>query len=259
MKTFFNNMSNSISSFFKYLYTEHLDYIRLAIILLAVILIAIILLVLYLKKKKKEKNQSEFKKDIIKNLTEEEIENISKATCDGDFNPDELLGEIKTEKEENTEQVKRTSLVPKKKTTEKPESEPAPSSVENQNTTVETTENKQTKTTQSYTGKWIIYQENEKFRARLVASNGGTLIKTESYSSLSGVKGGIETIKKNVAEGNFATSIDKYGKYHFKLFSQNNRLICISEDYSTKAKCLKGIDSVKRFAHTAIVIKEEKQ
>ena len=64
-------------------------------------------------------------------------------------------------------------------------------------------------------------------------------------------------IKKNIDGGNFAISVDKYGHYRFKLYNLSNRLICMSEDYSSKAKCESGIESVKRFAQTASVIQEE--
>ena len=83
------------------------------------------------------------------------------------------------------------------------------------------------------------------------------LLKTEYYTTLSGVKSGIETIKKNVESGNFAISIDKHNHYHFKLFSKANKLICVSEDYSSKAKCDSGISSVKRFANSSTIILEE--
>lgn len=111
---------------------------------------------------------------------------------------------------------------------------------------------------QSYSGKWVIVKDEDgKYFAKLLASNGGVLIKTESYSSLSGAKNGIQTIKKNVDGGNFATSIDKYGRYSFKLFSMSNRLIFRSEDYSSKAKCESAINSVKRFAKTETLVRED--
>ena len=109
-----------------------------------------------------------------------------------------------------------------------------------------------------YTGKWKIIQGEDGWYAVLTASNGGTLLKTEMYKSVSNVKNGIETIKKNIDGGNFAISIDKYGHYRFKLFNLSNRLICVSEDYSSKAKCESGIESVKRFAKTASIIQEDK-
>lgn len=110
---------------------------------------------------------------------------------------------------------------------------------------------------QAYAGKWVIVKgEDGKYYAKLLASNGGVLLQTVNYTSLSGVKNGIQTIKKNVDGGNFATSIDQYGHYSFKLFSMSNRLICQSEDYSSKAKCESGINSVKRFAKTDLIINE---
>ena len=110
-----------------------------------------------------------------------------------------------------------------------------------------------------YTGKWQIYSENGRYAANLVASNGEVLLRTESYSALSGIKSGIETIKNNIERDNFALSVDKNGNYFFKLFSSSTRLLCISEAYTTKAVCESAINSVKRFAKTAVieVLKEE--
>ncbi len=110
----------------------------------------------------------------------------------------------------------------------------------------------------SYVGKWKIKSDDFGFYACLTASNGVLVLKTEYYKSLSGVKNGIETIKKNIDDGNFIIAVDKYGHYRYKLLSQSKRPICSSEDYSSKAKCESGIESVKRFAKTAIIIIEEK-
>lgn len=109
-----------------------------------------------------------------------------------------------------------------------------------------------------YAGKWKIKDDENGFYACLTASNGVLVLQTEYYKSLSGVKNGIETIKKNIEAGNFTISADKYGHYRYKLLSQTNKPLCFSEDYSTKAKCESGIESVKRFAKSAIVIREEK-
>lgn len=109
----------------------------------------------------------------------------------------------------------------------------------------------------NYSGKWKIIQEEDGFYATLIASNGGMLLKTEKYKTLSSVKSGIETIKRNIDGGNFAISVDKYGHYRFKLFNRTNRLICMSEDYSSKSKCESGIESVKRFAQTETIILED--
>ena len=123
----------------------------------------------------------------------------------------------------------------------------------------QTATNPQQKPKAKYTGKWQIYSENGRYAANLVASNGEVLLRTESYSALSGIKSGIETIKNNIERDNFALSVDKNGNYFFKLFSSSTRLLCISEAYTTKAVCESAINSVKRFSKTAVVevLKEE--
>ena len=125
----------------------------------------------------------------------------------------------------------------------------------------QTTTCPQQKPKAKYTGKWQIYSENGRYAANLVASNGEVLLRTESYSALSGIKSGIETIKNNIERDNFALSVDKNGNYFFKLFSSSTRLLCISEAYTTKAVCESAINSVKRFSKTAVieVLKEEDQ
>lgn len=104
-----------------------------------------------------------------------------------------------------------------------------------------------------YAGKWLIYVEDGKYAANLVASNGEVLLRSESYTALSGVKSGIETIKNNVAKNNFAISLDKNGNFFFKLYSSSTRLLCVSEGYSAKAVCESAVESVKRFAKTAVI------
>ena len=110
-----------------------------------------------------------------------------------------------------------------------------------------------------YTGKWIISEEDGRYTATLMASNGEVLLRSESYSALSGVKSGIDTINKNIMKNNFALSIDKNGKYFFKLYSSSTRLLCISEVYGTKALCESAMESTKRFSQTAVVIVEKKE
>ncbi len=117
-----------------------------------------------------------------------------------------------------------------------------------------------TPTKTKYAGKWLIYAEGGKYAANLVASNGEVLLRTEFYSALSGIKSGIETIKNNIAKDNFAISMDKNENYFFKLFSSSTRLLCISEGYSSKSVCESAIESVKRFAKTAVLeIKKDEE
>ena len=289
MKEFFNNIIETA----KYLYNNHLPLILLCIILLVVLIIFFIVLSKMISKKREIKliNETREQQSIY---TQQEIENISNNVADkskfiSSIPPENIVDDktlqesaltkttkkstkkttvkqqenksktttnnekAKTSTKKDTkpvvEETKKTTTATKTKTTTKKDT--APTTQDTKKPTTDTTVKK------AYTGKWKIKQENSKFIAELQASNGGVLLRTETYASLTGVKGGIETIKKNIDDGNFAISSDKNGRYRFKLYSKLNRLICISEDYSSRAKCDKGIESVKRFAKTAYVIIEE--
>lgn len=114
-------------------------------------------------------------------------------------------------------------------------------------------------TNEKYAGKWLICEEDTRFFAKLVASNGEIMLRTETYSSLSGVKSGIITVKNNVDANNYAISVDKNGKFFFKIFSTAKRLLCIGETYTTREQCEKAFASVKRFSKTAKIVVENKE
>lgn len=270
-------MLQFFKNFFDAMFNEWI-YLTLSIILLLVVLVTL-LIVRHMRKKKEnaKKIQAEFKEKSVMSLTPEEIENISKNSANPTEVKQYLTDEVelvKRESAKNKEETAKKQAVKKpknsqpKKVKEQPKTEvkkqqkPKAEASEVKNEAQEKTEKPTPKPTakpvkKQYTGKWKIVQENDGFIAILTASNGGTLLKTEKYKTVSNVKSGIETIKKNIDGGNFAISVDKYGHYRFKLYNLSNRLICMSEDYSSKAKCESGIESVKRFAQTASVIQEE--
>lgn len=110
-----------------------------------------------------------------------------------------------------------------------------------------------------YAGKWVIVTEDDgRLYAYLKASNGEKMLATEGYSSLSGIKSGIDTLKKNIQKDNYAINLDKNGNFVFKIFSGANRLLCVGEGYSTRDQCEKAFASVKRFAATAVITVENK-
>jgi uncharacterized protein YegP (UPF0339 family) len=55
------------------------------------------------------------------------------------------------------------------------------------------------------------------------------------------------------AEPVFEVSVDKAGKYRFKLKAANGEVIAVSEAYNAKDSCLNGIESVKKNAPKASV------
>lgn len=111
-----------------------------------------------------------------------------------------------------------------------------------------------------YKGKWLICRvltedasEDEMYFFELHASNGEKLLSSEEYTSYSGALRGIATHKTNIEKGNFKITLSKKGDYIFKLLSGKNMLLCMGENYPTRARCESAIESTKRFAATAVI------
>ena len=271
---------DKIKEFFKLITSDqYLGWILLGIFVL-VIIVAICIVMHYLNKKKKAETEArKYRHNELANLSDEEVKNIANNVADPEVlykkleeHEQQVKAEIEAESGKKTTKKTSTNKKETKPSTAKKTETKKVESVETQETTqkpetkkttskkvesVETQESTSTPKKVSYNGKWKVKEEDGRFYAELYASNGVIVLKTEYYTSLNGVKNGIETIKKNVNVGNFATSVDKNGRYCFKLFSKSNRLICISDFYSSKAKCESGINSVKRFAETSTIITEE--
>ncbi|MBO5926105.1 MAG: DUF1508 domain-containing protein [Clostridia bacterium] len=247
-----------IIEFFKTLYHDYFFVIIITVISLAVLIVGSIIFVQIKKDNKEKKMFKENAEKAVSSLTPEEIDNISQNVADKETFY-ELLSSNKQNNKIDTKTSESTSKNKKVKQ-QSTQIEEACIGINGESPSEEanpTPKKSTSPTKRAYTGKWKIKETEGKFYAELTASNGGILLQTEKYTSLSGLKNGISTIKKNVDSGNMVTSLDKHGHYRFKLYSSSNRLLCISEDYSSKAKCESGIASVKRFAKTAEMIIEE--
>lgn len=113
-----------------------------------------------------------------------------------------------------------------------------------------------------YSGKWTICRvvtdtdakdADEMYFFELHASNGEKLLASEEYTTYNGALRGIETHKTNILKDNFKITLSKKGDYIFKLLSGKNMLLCMGENYATKARCESAIESAKRFAKTAVI------
>ncbi len=111
-----------------------------------------------------------------------------------------------------------------------------------------------------YKGKWVICRvltddesAEEMYFFELRASNGEKLLSSEEYTSYQGALRGIQTHKTNILKGNLKVGVSKKGDYLFKLLSGKNMLLCMGENYPTKARCESAVDSTIRFAATAII------
>lgn len=109
-----------------------------------------------------------------------------------------------------------------------------------------------------YTGKWVIIKRDEdSYYFELRASNGEKLLGSIDYTSLSGAKNGIKTHKTNIQKNNIVISQSKNGSYYFKLLNGSKQLLCTGESYPTKSGCESAVESVRRFAETAVVVQQE--
>lgn len=108
---------------------------------------------------------------------------------------------------------------------------------------------------QVYTGKWVILKNEDtgSYYFELRASNGEKLLTSIDYTSLSGAKNGIKTHKNNILRNNIVISQNKKKQYFFRLLNGSKQLLCTGETYPTKARCESAVDSVKRFAESAVV------
>jgi uncharacterized protein YegP (UPF0339 family) len=263
-----------IKEFIHLLTTTYLTWTLSAIILLIIIIFLAIVLTVSKARKKAQKSKEIFKHESVESLTPEEIDKISNNTSNPKEAKELLENEVDVARKNSLKTKQNVKAQKQKKAVEKP-IESLENAEEKVLTTPPTTEVEQPKKQvkednkakkqakveepkRAYVGKWKIVQEDGNYYARLIASNGSTLLQTENYKSLSSLKNGIETIKKNIELENFAVSIDKNGHYRYKLFNLSNRLIFVSQDFSSKAKCESGIESVKRFSKDAQVIIEEK-
>jgi len=123
-------------------------------------------------------------------------------------------------------------------------------------------------------GKFVISKtKNGEFTFSLKAGNGEVILTaSESYTSLSGCKGGIESVRKNalshiedqtvdgfeeLTHPKFQVYLDKAGEYRFRLKAKNGENIGKSEGYKAKASCKNGIASVGKNAPDAKIEEPE--
>lgn len=122
-------------------------------------------------------------------------------------------------------------------------------------------------------GKFVIKTVKTGIKFDLKAGNGEVIATSEVYTSESACKNGIESVRKNAVDAKledqtvenpetvtnpkFEVYTDKAGEYRFRLKARNGEIIAASEGYKAKASCLNGIESVRKNAPDAKVVKAE--
>ncbi len=117
-------------------------------------------------------------------------------------------------------------------------------------------------------GKFVITEKTSGSASFVLkAGNGETIGVSESYSSLSAAKAGVESVKKAAAAANigdegddtvknpkFEIFADKKGEYRFRLCARNGEIVLTSEGYKAKASCKSGVESVVSNAASAEIV-----
>ena len=121
-------------------------------------------------------------------------------------------------------------------------------------------------------GKFVIRETKTGIKFDLKAGNGEVIATSEVYASEAACRNGVASVMKNApvaavenqtVEGyavekhpKFEVYADKAGEFRFRLKATNGQIIAVSEGYKAMASCLNGIESVKKNAPEADIVKE---
>lgn len=121
-------------------------------------------------------------------------------------------------------------------------------------------------------GKFVMAKTKTGIKFNLKATNGEIIATSEVYKAEASCKKGIASVVKNApiaaledqtVEGykveknpKFEVYTDKAGEFRFRLKATNGQIIAVGEGYKKKASCLNGIESIRKNAPDAPVIKE---
>ncbi len=123
-------------------------------------------------------------------------------------------------------------------------------------------------------GKFVVKQSKSGgYVFSLKASNGQVICSSQVYKSEVSCMKGVNSVKVNaVAAGledqtvegyetiknpKFEVYTDKKGETRFRLKAKNGQIIATGEGYKTKKSCLNGVESIRKNAPDATVVKEE--
>ncbi len=95
----------------------------------------------------------------------------------------------------------------------------------------------------------IYLGKDNQFYFRLYAKNGEIILGSEGYVSRLGCQNGINSVKENAPEDErYLRKTSSDGQFYFVLTAPNDKVIGISEMYTTERRRNDGIESVKETA-----------
>ena len=121
-------------------------------------------------------------------------------------------------------------------------------------------------------GKFVIKCVKSGIKFDLKAENGEVIASSEVYTTEAACRKGIESVRNNALSAvedqtvepidglkhpKYEIFQDRAGEFRFRLKARNGEIIAASEGYKKKSSCMNGIESVKRNAPNAEIVKAE--
>ena len=121
-------------------------------------------------------------------------------------------------------------------------------------------------------GKFVIKETKTGYVFNLKAGNNEVIAVSEVYSTEAACLKGVESVRRNAVDAKledqtvenfekvtnpkFEVYNDKAGEFRFRLKARNGEIILASEGYKEKKSCLSRIESVKKNAPEAEIVRE---
>ena len=105
-------------------------------------------------------------------------------------------------------------------------------------------------------GKFEVFidEESKKWKGRLLANNGTTLLVTSNYSSKNAVLNAFENMKSKILGDSIAIGKDKQGRYQFRVYSENGSVMVMGETYPSRDGAYSAANSVRNFIADAKIV-----
>lgn len=199
-----------------------------------------------------EKNENE---EVVEDASDPVVEDVKETTA---IESNEEVAAEEPKEEVIVEEPKENTLEEVK---EEPVEQPAKSvkkaavkKVKAEKPANETTE--EPKKTNRAKGKYEIVQDATGFKYYLKASNGETLIVSESYTSLLGCKNAIKRLKENTLTATIKVEEDKNHNFQFHVV-KGTRVVAHSANYNSKISAQNASKAFAKYVNTDVIKLQE--
>ena len=123
-------------------------------------------------------------------------------------------------------------------------------------------------------GKFLVKTTPTGVKFDLLTAEGNVIASSEVYKTEASCMGGVKSVMNNAPRANvedqtvegyaelknpkFEVYADKKGEFRFRLKARNGQIVAVGEGYTALKSCLNGIESVRKNAPDAEIVKEEK-